>query len=55
MLVRQIKESVCHPIFSDLISLWEITYKGLNWVNIMQGKNEFMEFLSGKVFFIFLG
>jgi len=40
--------------FSDLISLGEITYQGLNWVNIMQGKNEVVEFLSGKVFFISL-
>ena len=39
--------------FRDLIGLGEITYQGLNWVNIMQGKNEVMEFLSGKVFFYF--
>ena len=41
-------------LFSDLISLWEVTCLGLNWVNIMQGMNEVMEFLSGKVFFISL-
>jgi hypothetical protein len=32
------------------MSLGEITYQGLNWVNIIQGKKEVVGFLSGKVF-----